>query len=295
MAGTNPAKPPVDDDDKPVTEEDLHDLKYPKDDVDTSPTGDEDEPPEGDEPAGNPDEPAGDDDQIVPDPASDDDKPEGDEPPTPPAFVKEFDYIKGDTPEEYAKNLEVAYKNSTTEAMRLKGELDEAQKAPPVTQPPADDKTPIGETPPATPATPKSPTDLYVQQKLDEEIYSAFEVTKKEYPQVSDPAEYAKFTREVQIFSRTIMETQGRLASPAELYGKAAVSLGWEKKATEPDEKDKLGMATKNSAGTSRSAAAPAKPKPVGKQVSPKMLAMNRKFYPGKTDAEIIEELTPYL
>lgn len=43
-------------------------------------------------------------------------------------FEKRFSQIKGDTPEEYAKNLEEAYRNSSTEAQRINGELKDAKK-----------------------------------------------------------------------------------------------------------------------------------------------------------------------
>lgn len=296
MAGTNPDAPVIDDD-KPVSEADLRALKYPNEGVEPPVPPDADEPEPGNEDDDEPTPPADDDDQIVP-PAPDADEPPGDEPtgdeppaPTPPAFVKEFDYIKGDTPEEYAKNLEAAYKNSSSEALRLKDRVTELEA--PKTTPPADDQTPIGEVPPATP-TPKSPTDLYVQQKLDEEIQSAFAVVQKDFPQVNDPAEYAKFTREVQTFSRTILDTQGRLASPGELYGKAAISLGWEKNDAPPTEDEKLKMALKGSAGSGRPSASGTPPKAPAPKISEAEMVVNRKMYPGKTDKEIIDELTPY-
>src|SRR3954471_15699245 len=130
MAGTNPND--VVDDDKIVTEDDLRALKYPDEDVET--LKEEDEPSEDDDANDESDETSEEDDKI------DDQATEDEE--TPPAFVKEFDYIKGDTPEEYAKNLEAAYKNSSSEALRLKGELDKTHQAPataPANQVPADE------------------------------------------------------------------------------------------------------------------------------------------------------------
>lgn len=289
MAGTNP-KPPVVDDDKPVTEDDLRDLKYPKDDVD--PPKEEDEPSADDEPVDDPDEPAGDDDQIVDPPATDEDEPEGDESPAPTEFVKKFPNIEGDTPEEYARNVEIAYENSTTEALRLKGELDKTQPAPPVTSP-AEPVTPPADTT-ETPVAPLNPTDLYVQQKLDEEIQGAFTITQKEYPQVSEPTEYARFTQKVATFSRTILDTEGRLATPGELYNMAAVSLGWEKKTVEPTEAEKLAMAAKGGAATPKASAAPSKPASKTPVISEAQMKLNRKMYPGKSDADIIKELVPY-
>jgi len=45
-----------------------------------------------------------------------------------PKFEKRFTQIKGDTPEEYAKNLEEAYRNSSTEGQRNATELKEAKE-----------------------------------------------------------------------------------------------------------------------------------------------------------------------
>lgn len=288
MAGTNPDAPVIDDD-KLTSEEDLRKLKYPDEGVDPPETA-ADEPEDGADPADEASPAAADDDQIVP-PATDEDEELGDEPViAPPAFVKEFDYIKGDTPEEYAKNLEAAYKNSSSEALRLKDALETAQKPPSVT-PPADLSAEID---PAA-STLKNPVDLYVQQELDKKIQGAYAITQKEYPQVNDPTEYAKFTKKVATFSQVILDTESRLADPAELYNMAASSLGWEKKTTEPDDKDKLGMAIKTGASVNKTTSAPVKPKPNTPKLSDAQLKLNRKMYPGKTDQEIIEELTPYL
>lgn len=289
MAGTNPAEPVVDDN-KPVTEDDLRDLKYPEDGVE--PPNGEGEPPAGTDPEENPVDPPEEDDQIV-SPAPDEEPPAGEEPPAPAAFVKKFDNIKGDTPEEYAANLEAAYENSTTEAIRLKTEFEKLQSAPPV--------TPSAQPAPADPAVPDpataavSPTDLYVQQQLDEQIQTAFAVTQKEYPQVSDPAVYPKFTQKVATFSKTILETEGRLASPTELYSMAAVSLGLEKASGAPDSAEQLAMVAKNGAAASGTLAAPTKPQAKGPKISEVQMKLNRKMYPGKSDADIVKELTPYL
>lgn len=285
--GTNPDAPVVDDS-KPVTEDDLRDLKYPNGDVDPPATPAEDEPPAGDDLDADPANPPDDDDQIVP-PATDEEPPEAIPPATPAAFVKKFDYIKGETSEEYAKNLEAAYDNSTTEALRLNDELKKANEAPPVTPPvaPADPENPA-------PAA-VSPTDLFVQQQLDEQIQTAFAVTQKEYPQVNDPAEYTKFTKKVAAFSKTILDTEGRLASPTELYSMAAMSLGFDKVDVKPDKAEELAIATKNGAAAPGAPAAPSKPKPAGAKISEAQMKLNRKMYPGKSDADIVKELTPYL
>src|SRR5690606_9800822 len=44
-------------------------------------------------------------------------------------FTKKYKNIKGDTPEEYAQNLEQAYSNSTSEALKWKKMYEDAQPA----------------------------------------------------------------------------------------------------------------------------------------------------------------------
>src|SRR5947199_49616 len=93
--------------DKPVTDEDLRNSKYGKDGVEAK----ADEPSKPQEPAKPSDEAeAEEDDQITPEEVV---LPET-------TFTKKFPNIKGDTPEEYASNLEAAYENSSAEAIRLK-------------------------------------------------------------------------------------------------------------------------------------------------------------------------------
>lgn len=272
---------PVVDDDKPVTEDDLRALKYPEDEVETTEV--EDESSEGAEDEEESDDTSEEDGQTD-DQATEeeDDAEESADDST--AFVKEFDYIKGDSPEEYAKNLEAAYKNSTSEALRLKSELD-AAKAPGTT---------TEETTEEADAAPKTALELYAEQKLNEEIQTAYESFRKDYPQVNDQTEYQKFSTEVATFSQHIQETQKRLASPEELYRKAAISLGWEKKDSQPDSKDKLGMAVKDNAATGKTTSAPSKRAPSGPAISDAEIKANMQMYPGKTREEIVEELTPY-
>lgn len=263
------------DDDKPVTEDDLRALKYPEEEVETTEV--EDETSEGEETEEESEETSEEDGQT-------DDQTTEEEIPT---FVKQFDYIKGDTPEEYAKNLEQAYENSSTEGRRINAELQELKKAPPTTSVTATTEE-------ADEPVVKTPMELYMEQKLEQETQQAFSVIRKEYPQVNNPDEYAKFTQEVTIFAQAGI-AKGRLAPPEELYNKAAISLGWEKTATEPDDKEKLGQALKDGTASPKAGSAPSKPKSAGPKVSEAQLKLNRKMYPGKTDQEIIDELTPYL
>lgn len=271
MAVTN-TEDKVVDDDKTVDEDDLRDLKYPKDDVETSKEADETS--EDDEDTDDTKDAGGEEDKTEDSQEEEEEKSDDSE------FVKEFAHIKGDTPEEYAKNLEEAYKQSTAEALRLKALADTATK-----------DSAVGETN-EDEVDLTDPVSLFMKQKMDEEITAAYSEFSKHYPQVQDQAEYNKFTQEVATLSQTILTSQKRLASPKELYSKAAVILGWE-----PDDKvtdkDRLGSALKDSAATSKTSSATKKSSK--SKVTDQMVAANRLMYPNKTDAEIREELEPYV
>lgn len=126
---------------------------------------------------------------------------------------------------------------------------------------------------------------------MDEEISSAFADFSKNFPQVKDQSEYDKFTHEVSILSQTILNSQKRLASPKELYSKAAVILGWEPDVTTG--KDKLDAALKDKAAASKTTSAGKKASK--SKVTDQMVSFNRMIYPNKSDAEIREELEPYV
>jgi hypothetical protein len=265
--------------DAEVTETDLRNLKYADSEVET-PQG-EDETEEAEETAET-DEEAGEETENS-DQASEETEDQSEETPT---FVKEFPYIKGDTPEEYAKNLEEAYKHSTSEALRLKKEVDKAPN-------PA---SPIGETDDEDVDTTTAPdiTTSWVNQQMDKEISRAYEKFKADYPQVSDADNYDKFTKEVATFSRTIMETQGRMAEPSELYQKAALSLGWEKQSV-PSEKEKLGMAFKQNAASSKTNASGAKIAAKSKVTDAHIATHRQMTGTTKSDAEIRKELEAHI
>lgn len=251
------------DDDKPVTEDDLRNLKYGDEGVETTPVVDEPEEPI--EEAETPEETEPEDE------IGKTEEPEG--------FVKEFPNIKGDTPEEYAKNLEIAYQNSTAEFQRLRAEA--LKNLPDKTDEPAETPAP----------TTSSTLELYAKQQLDRDIEAAFADISKRYEQVNDQTEYNKFTTTVAQLSQTILNSEKRLAPPAELYQKAAVILNWE--STSPTSQDKLGAALKDGAAVSKTPSV-TKRTPQSK-VTDEMIAVNRKMYPGKSDQEIREELEPFV
>lgn len=255
----------VADDDKPVTEDDLRDLKYDKDGVETSQK-------DADEPTKSTEEDETTEETVAEEEGETDSEEESSEEQS--TFVKEFPNIKGDTPEEYAKNLEIAYQNSTAEALRLKD-------ATTATADSEDEENPQA----------PSMTDLYVKQELDNKMKTAWGNILKTYPEATDQTEYNKFTKTVAELNNTILQSEGRLAAPEELYSKSAVILDWE--ANIPTAEDKLKMAVKDSASSGKTGGATKKVST--SKVTEAMLAANRKMYPGKTDTEIRKELEPYI
>ena len=259
------------DDSKPVTEEDLRNDKLSLE-VETAQAADEtiDEETTAKDTEETSEEDGQTDDQATDEADSTEE--------TTPEFVKQVPSIAGDTEEEYLKNLETAYQASTTEALRLKGLADAAQ---------IEDTTWEGEE-----IDLSDPLRLYAKQKMDEDISRAFGEFSKEYPQIQDQGEYNKFTVEVATLSGTIMNSQKRLASPEELYSKAAVILGWTKDSA-TDSKDKLNIALKDKAATSKTTSATSNaPK---SKVTPQMIEVNKLMYPNKSEDQIRKELEPFV
>jgi hypothetical protein len=257
-------------DDKPVNEDDLRAAKYGADGVDEPKA--QDEPPAADEAAKEDDQATEgeSDDQIEADAEEAEEQSEA-------TFTKKFPNIKGDTPEEYAQNLEVAYENSTAEFQKLR------KQAPPLNE----DKDIEAE-------LPSSMLELYAKQELDKKLNESWQTFSGQYSQVNDPVEYDKFKKRVATVNQAIISDERRLAEPSELYAIAASSLGW-KSDTVPSDKESLAMAVKDNASTAKSSGSP-KPAPKASKVSSKEIAFYRKLHPGddKTDAQIREELEPH-
>ena len=269
------------DDDTKTTEEDLRKLKYGEDEVETSQEADETsetEETEEDSEEVSEEEGKTDDsqDEETEEESDDDSDEESSE------FVKEFPNIKGDTIEEYTRELEKTQRLSQQEGKRLSDELKKVQSAGTTTEETQEVDT-------------SDPVKLYMNQKMQEEIDTAFSEFKQHYPQAdadTNPVEYEKFTREVAILSRTILESEGRLANPRDLYKRAAVILDWEP-VDKVDNKDKLNIALKGQAAVSKTTSSAKTPKK--SKVTDQMVALNRVMYPDKTDAEIRTELEPYV
>lgn len=246
--------------DKPVTEDDLRAAKYEKEEVDTEKS--EDETSETDEA----------DNEESEETTEEESEEQSEE-----TFTKKFPHIKGDTPEEYAKNLEAAYDNSTAEFHKLRSTKSEEKSE--------DEEE----------DSPLSYTELYVKQELDKKIVNAFTDLKKDYPQVTNEAEYEKFVSKVEVLSKVAL-AENRVEEPADLYNTAAVLLGWEKQNTPPDDKEKLAMAMKDGASVSKSSNGTKSKAKSASKVTDAEVATYRKMNPSSTisDTEIRKELEPH-
>ena len=260
--------------DKPVTDADIAALKEKSLEVEDSQESDETEEEAVDEKQSE-DEAEAEEDDGQTNVESEDSK-EG--------FKKKFDNIKGETPDEYASNLEVAYDNSTSEALKWKKMYEDA--LPTIKQ--AQAATGDADTPPIL-----DPALAYAKQKMDEEMNKDIEDFAGQYSQIRDPDQYARLEKKVGILTKAIQEEEGRIPPMREVLSDAATLLKWE-----PDAKtDKLNMKLKDSAaGTKINSSA----KPVAKsKVTPDQIKAARNInplaYQGKTDAEIAKELEPYV
>ena len=277
MATKAKVAPKVVDDDKEVdAEELLRESKYGKDEVESS--KESDETPEAEEPEEELAETSDDEGQTDEVATEESEEEETSDEET--SFVKEFSGIAGDTEEEYRKNLELAYRNSTGEALRLKAELDKTETT---DQTEATEEIDLSD-----------PLRLWAKQNLDEALKSAYADFSAHYAQVTDPVEYQRFTRTVAQLSRTIMDSDQRLAPPKELYAKAAVILDWQPN-DKVDDKDKLDNALKDRASSSKTVSA-TKPKAGQSKVTDAEIAIAKQTWAaGKTDTEIRAELEPYV
>lgn len=267
----------------------LRSSKYPKDEVETSKEEDEtsngEETEEDTEADGEADGQT--DDEAEGDKDSEEESKEEDSEDED-LFVKKFPNIKGENLPEYTKTLEEAYENSTSEAMKWKkrAEAAEAKLG-------SDDKDSDKKDDEQVIDT-ADPLKMWAQQNLDKEVSEAYDDFVKIYPQATEEANYEKFKEEVATLSQTILTRQKRLASPRELYTKAAVILGWKATETQPTKGERLKSALKDGAAIPKTTSGTKKsPK---SNVTEGQIAVYRKLNPNdkKSDADIRKELEEY-
>lgn len=229
------------------------------------------------------------DDNEEDDSQDDDDDDDSDDDEDESTFKKAFSQIKGETPEEYAGNLEEAYRKSSQEGKLLAQQVKENQEridkiAAVVAKNPElakliNDSAIEGE---ATPVV--DPALLHARQQMEEKMESDYNTFVEDHPELaSDPVLSEKVLAEVTIFGDAARK-KGKILGMDEALRKAWISLGLDKE----DSKDKVSVKAKETASKSKTNNATKKSKkdPV---LSEDQIAAGKKF--GLTEKQMLDAL----
>jgi molecular chaperone GrpE (heat shock protein) len=235
---------------------------------------------------------------------SEEEKPtEDEEEPEKPAdstFTKQFPNLKGETLADYTPELEKAYDNSFKEALRLNQVIkDNAAKVAQAEAIIAQAQQPIQQNPeaPASPAPPVNtnlgdidshPAIQYAKAKQTEDMLSAFDDFKKNYPQATDQQAFDAFTKASDGVNSTLSTTLGRAPTYQELFPAIARLLGWEP--TLATAKKNAAIKENTASGRTQGSQSPAAPKP--SKVSDAEVEAYMKMFTSKTREEAIKDLS---
>jgi hypothetical protein len=202
-------------------------------------------------------------------------------------FERRFTQFKGETIEEYTKNLETAYANSSSEALNLKKRADDAVKLI-ATDPAAADKVVGAQEEPVPTAAPKSAAEAYAETKMREEQTREYDEFVKEHSELeSDPALADRLLKELGTFSAVTWQNEGRLIGMNEGLTKAWNSLGLGNNSEEDTR-----VAAKE--GASQSKTSSRKKAAKKEQFTENQIKVAMKMDPDKTRAQVIEDLAKY-
>lgn len=154
-------------------------------------------------------------------------------------FEKAFSQIKGDTPEEYAKNLEEAYRKSSQEGKLNYQKAKEAQEridriAAAVAKNPDLAKA-INEASDNEDNPTIDPAVSYARQQMESKMESDYHKFAEKHPEIdSDPALQAKVLDEVKIFGDAARK-KGKILGMDDALNKAWISLGLDKEDSQDD------------------------------------------------------------
>lgn len=182
-----------------------------------------------------------------------DDEDTGDGEDDEPEFKKAFSQIKGDTPQEYAQNLEEAYRQSSQEgklnakkAKEAEARIDQIAAA--VAKNPElakliNEAVPDGEISPTT-----DPALLHARQAMEQKMESDYKAFTDLHPELdSDPDLQEKVLAEVTIFGDAARK-KGKILGMDDALRKAWISLGLDKE----DSKEKVSVKAKETASKSK-------------------------------------------
>lgn len=218
----------------------------------------------------------------------------------PEGFQKRFTQFKGDTPEEYLKNLEDAYGHSSAEATRLvqetrdaKAERDRvmsqvandpalAEKLQAETQAPA----------PTAPAPVLDPMLAYAKQNVERQWEKEYHDFVADHQELQSDQDLNKQVLEtLSVVSNTMQRTQGRLPGMEEGLKMAWQILG------KPlnDSEETTRMVVKNAAAQSKTAVGRPTPSPTKPKFTQAQLEFAKRAYPDKTENELTELLSQHV
>ena len=237
-------------------------------------------------------------DETTEEETSEEEKPTDDETeteePSDSTFTKQFPNLKGETLEEYVPELETAYDNSFKEALRLSKELkdnaaivEQAKQIVAQAAKPADPAAPVAPANSLGNAIDQHPAIKYAQAKQTEDMLTAFDDFKKDYPNATDQQAFEQFTKASDGVNAALTSALGRAPTYKELFPAIAGSLGWQ-----PTKPDKGGAIIKENASIGRTPSnqAPARPRPP--KVSDAQVDTYLKLFTSKTREEAIKELS---
>jgi hypothetical protein len=202
-------------------------------------------------------------------------------------FEKRFSQIQGDTPEEYAKNLEEAYRQSSTEGQRLAIENKEAQKwrdqvAAAVAKNPEIAKLLEESTGEGAPAPYVDPALQYAREQMNNTFAKEYNEFSELHPElVSDDVLREKVLAELSIFADAY-DAKGKRLGMADGLKKAWISLGLDAE----DKKEKVMTTAKTQAAQPKTQSKP-KAKIVKPQFTDEQLQFAQKM--GLSEKELAE------
>lgn len=202
-------------------------------------------------------------------------------------FEKRFSQIQGDTPEEYTKNLEEAYRQSSTEGQRLAMETKEAQKwrdqvAAAVAKNPEIAQLLEAATGENAPAPFVDPALAFAREQMNNTFAKEYSEFTEAHPEMlSDEKLKDEVLEELRVFADAY-DAKGKRLGMAEGLKKAWISLGLDA----DDKKEKVMTTAKTQAAQPKTQPKPKAPaaKP---QFSDAQLEFAKKM--GLTEAQLAE------
>jgi len=217
---------------------------------------------------------------------------EGEEDSEEQTFERRYKQFKGETLEEYVKNLEEGYSNSSAEAVRMNRELKRLreEKLSTIANTDTDDKE--------EPKKQEDPALIYARQKMEEDAQKDYKSFSKLHPEIDETSDqfdeslFEEFDKEAGYARDYLYRTTGKIPTLMDAMKRAWAVMDLE---TESNE-EKLAMSAKSAgSGTKAKGTAKEQPKP---KFSDAQIENVKKMDPkleGKSRAEIEEILSKYI